>query len=378
MEQKLIDSFDRVYIHTSAIESSVAQNAYKLFDSSKIEVVESKPLQNLDGKISATDFSSSKRLLYLTDYKGEFFKRCPGAKPGLTCCNYFVLNLGIQCNMNCSYCYLQSYINSPLLTVYTNIEKALAELKTIAVESPEKYFRVGTGETTDSLSLDDLTLYSRRLIEFFRDLPKWKLEFKTKSSKVDQFLDVEHAGNVICSWSVNPQNIIEKEEHLTASLEQRLSAARKCRDKGFTIAFHFDPMIYHSDWRENYGKLIEQITTQFRPEEVIYITVGALRYQPEQRVMMRERFGSKSLATAGEMFTSTDGKMRYDQSIRTEMFDFIQKKFKEKSLQTTSNPTTKQASWRVSLCMEVPETWSMTMASSPSKIPELRELFKPS
>ncbi len=141
--------------------------------------------------------------------------------------------------MNCSYCYLQSFINTPVLTVYTNLDHALDELRALGMS--DHVLRVGTGETVDSLSLDDITLYSRELITFFRDYPKWQLEFKTKSAKVDQFLDVEHAGNVIVSWSINPQNIIAKEEHLTASLDQRLSAAERCLAAGFKVSFHIDP-----------------------------------------------------------------------------------------------------------------------------------------
>ncbi|MBK9038750.1 MAG: hypothetical protein IPL83_06240 [Bdellovibrionales bacterium] len=142
--------------------------------------------------------------MYIHEFKGRFFKRCPGAKPGLACCNYFVLNLGLQCDMNCTYCYLQSYINTPVLSVYSNIEQSIAELEDFAKVQAEAKIRIGTGETTDSLSLDDLTLYSRKLINFFRSVPNWRLELKTKSNKVDQFLDLEHEKNIIVSWSLNP------------------------------------------------------------------------------------------------------------------------------------------------------------------------------
>lgn len=364
--EHLISQFEKVYIDVLSVESELAQRIHSLFPKEQIEVVAEKPLGHISGTLSADEFSKSKRLLYVTEHKGHFFKRCPGAKPGLTCCNYFVLNLGLQCNMNCSYCYLQSYINTPVLTIFSNIDRALNELKDMAESYPDRGYRVGTGETTDSLGLDDLTLYSRKLITFFKKYPNWKLEFKTKSDKVDQFLDVEHSGNVICSWSMNPQNVIEREEHLTASLDQRLSAAKKCLDKKFRLSFHFDPMIWHPEWKNSYFDLIQKICANFKPEDVEYITVGALRFQPEQRHMMRERFGMNSLVTQAEVFTGKDGKMRYDLEIRNEMFEFIRKQFNQQS-----------RSWRVSLCMEVPETWSLTMASSPRQMPELKELFAP-
>lgn len=363
MEPQLDRQLETIWIHKSAENSELAQRVQSLFPQ-KIKRTDTKPEST--GYLSSKEFNISKRNLLITKHLGSFFKRCPGAKPGLTCCNYFVLNLGLQCNMNCSYCYLQSYINTPLMTIYSNIDQALEELRQISLSYPNQNFRVGTGETTDSLSLDDLTLYSRKLISFFSEIPQWKLEFKTKSSKVDQFLDMKHAGNVICSWSLNPKYIIEREEHETASLGERLIAAEKCRQKGYSISFHVDPMIYHPEWRDNYAELVSQITKRFSSQDVIYITVGALRFQPSQRHIMRDRFGMESLVTQAELFQSYDGKMRYDINIRNEMFEFLKHSFKQ------HNPR-----WKISLCMEVPETWSATMSSTPRKIKEIEDLFVP-
>ena len=234
--------------------------------------------------------------------KEKFFKRCPGARPGLICCNYFVLNLGQHCEMDCSYCYLQNFINFPYIVIYTNIEQAFTELDNLATQMNHHKLRIGTGEITDSLSLDDLTHYSAKLVTYFKKHPQWTIEFKTKSDNVKNFVNQEHIGNAIVSWSINPQYIIEKEEHGTASLKDRLNAARLCRDNNFPLAFHLDPVVYHKNWKHNYTDLIEQITSLFQPNEVSHLSLGALRFQPEQRHLMRERFGMKSLITTGEYF----------------------------------------------------------------------------
>ena len=199
------------------------------------------------------------------------------------CCNYFVLNLGQNCEMDCSYCYLQSFINFPAVVIYTNIEKALQELEELKKHNFNNYIRIGTGEQTDSLSLDDISLYSVKLIDFFRTCPHWLLEFKTKSHNIKNFEDLNHSGNVVVSWSVNPEYIVQKEEHKTSSLKQRFSAARRAKNKGFKVSFHIDPLIYHSDWKKHYGQLIEQITKLFSPEEINHISLGALRFQTEQK-----------------------------------------------------------------------------------------------
>lgn len=360
--EELNSKFDRVYVHEDSRGSALAQRVHEIFPSEKIEFVSERPFAGVSGELSATEFARSKRHLYLTPFRGQFFKRCPGSRPGLACCNYFVLNWGQQCDMNCSYCYLQSFINSPVMTIYTNLDDAFAELRAMGLS--DQPLRVGTGETVDSLSLDDLTLFSHDLIRFFADFPKWTLEFKTKSAKVAQFLGVEHAGNVVVSWSVNPQNVIAREEHLTASLEERLMAARACVDRGFKIAFHIDPMIWHPEWVESYAGLVDEIASRFSPSELPYMSVGALRFQPEQRAMMRERFGMKSYVTAAEMFPSRDGKMRYDERLRQTMFRFVLERFRSHS-----------ADWRIFMCMETPETWLQATGSNPFRDSRMGDLF---
>ncbi len=375
-----LDRIERVFIDRKLEQSQIAMRARELFSREQITWVDDEPLTEKKGELSAPDFEASKRLLFITEFKGRFFKRCPGARPGLTCCNYFVLNLGSQCNMNCSYCYLQSFVNSPVMKIYANIETALDELSALGKDLGNESLRVGTGETTDSLSFDPLTLYSRRLIEYFRNYPNWRLEFKTKSSQVEQFLNVEHAGNVVVSFSINPQNVIEHEEYGTASLESRLRAARIARDKKFQVAFHIDPMIWHLGWQDSYRSLVRQVCATFAPQDINVISVGALRFQPEQRHMMRERFWKSrgdgqewgpehqrerqptSWVVGAEMFSSSDGKLRYDQRLREEMLHFVVNEFRQNSRE-----------WPIFLCMETPEVWLNAMNS----LPKSNELVAP-
>lgn len=363
---KLLTTFEQVYIDKNSLSSEVAQRFLKIFPVDKIKIVSEKPRAETQGQLSASEFDRSKRELFLTPFQGQFFKQCPGFKPGLVCCNYSVLNLGLQCNMNCSYCYLQSYINTRVTTIYSNIETALSQLEQLAQRFSSEPYRVGTGETVDSLSLDELTLYSRKLISFFNRFPKWELELKTKSKCVDQFLDVEHIGNTVVSWSINPQHVISHEEFGTASLEERLSAAEKCLNKKFKVNFHLDPLIWHPDWKKNYSELVDHIAERFSPTSVPHISLGALRFQPEQRHIMRERFGMKSYVTRGEVLPSNDGKLRYDLRTRNEMFTTIINRFKSHS-----------AAWNVIMCMETPETWLSHQGVNPRSNEVMNPLFKP-
>ena len=355
------EKFDRVLIDEKVKNSPTALRFFEVF-ADKCDVIHGPPQDIEKGDLSAKQFAQSKRQIYVTEFKGQFFKKCPGYHKGMACCNYFVLNLGFQCDMDCSYCYLQSFINSNYLTVYTNIDEALAELASFE-NLKDQPVRVGTGEVIDSLSMDPITLYSRQLIEFFKEYPKWHLEFKTKSNRVEQFLDCDHIGNVIVSWSINPPEIIASEEHGTANFAERMTAAEKCRDKGFRISFHIDPMIWHPEWKESYGFLVDEICKRFNPKDIPVMSVGALRFQPEQKNMMRERFGMNSYVTQAETFRGQDGKLRYDYDLRKSMFDFVLNRFKN------NNPL-----WKIFMCME---TWVDTFGHTPYKEEPLKELFQP-
>lgn len=364
--QKIINKYEHFYIEEKSVLAPVSQRILQLAPPKKVTVCQGKPNITHSTDFTGDEYTRSKKLLFITEHTGQFFKRCPGAKKGLACCNYYVLNLGLQCDMDCSYCYLQSFINTPYTIIYSNIDQALNELTALYNDFGDSSVRIGTGEVIDSLSLDPLTLYSQTLIHFFKNKPHWRLEFKTKSDYVDQFLNTPHDKNIIVSWSINPQYIIEKEEHKTASLQARLDAARRCVDKGFQIAFHIDPVIWHTEWKQNYSLLVHEIASRFKPKDIPYISLGSLRFKPEQKDIMRERFGMKSLINQAEMFSGAAGKMRYDQSLREEMFQFILNEFKINS-----------PDWKIFLCMETPETWINATGELPSKKEDLRQLFKP-
>ena len=361
-------SLDKIYIDQETINSKLSQRLISLYPKEKIEFVDSTFGKDHKGALSKEQFEWSKKNLLVTNFKGYFFKRCPGAtqKKTITCCNYYVLNLGSQCNMNCSYCYLQSYLNTPIMKAYANIDQAIDELKAMMTEFPKLPYRVGTGEVIDSLSLDPLTLFSRELINLFKDFPHWTLEFKTKSNCVDQFLDLGPCPNVLVSWSINPPHIIDKEEHDTASFNERIEAAKKCRDKGFPLSFHIDPIIWHENWQENYAFLVDEIINNFTPEEIKVFSLGTLRFQPEQRHLMKERFGMESYVNNSEMFLSDTGKMRYDWHQRNEMFQFVYKRFKNHD-----------PKWNIFLCMETPETWTTSVNTSPMNVTGLKDFFRP-
>ncbi len=294
--------------------------------------------------------AQGKTTLLLCRHKGRFFKPCPAATTpegtSNVCCNYFVVNFASNCHMECSYCYLQGHLNLPYMVIYANHEELLEELSTVFNGQPESSFRVGTGELADSLALDHLTGYSVPLVNFFARQRNAVLEFKTKSDCVENFLDLEHRGRTVVSWSINPTTVQKEEEHKTANLDDRLRAASLCAEAGYPIVFHFDPIVHYENWERDYRLLVEEVFDRIPPRSIPWVSLGALRMTPHLKQIMRQRFPHSRLPL-GELVPTEDGKLRYFKPIRLEMLQKMQ------GWIAAASPET-----RTYTCMENAHIWS--------------------
>lgn len=313
-----------------------------------------------DALLTSRDaFGEGKKKLFLQRHKGDFLKKCPGSN-GQVCCNYFVINFASNCPMECSYCYLQDYLASnPALKIFTNVDDLREEAYKLLSRHRRFFFRIGTGEITDSLALDPYTGFSSEAVPFFAEQPNVLLELKTKSDRVDNLLRLDPKGRVVVSWSMNPQKVIDQDEHLTASLDERLSAAVRCQQAGYKLGFHFDPIIEYPGWETDYRAMVEKIFTMVDPSRIVWLSMGVLRNTKGLKRIMRERFPSTRLLT-GEQVLCPDGKMRYFQPLRVAMYRKMLRWIR------TASPTV-----FVYLCMESREVWEQVFGFAPSCEKEL-------
>jgi spore photoproduct lyase len=314
---------------------------------------------------TSADFGAAKKRLYVAKHKGDFLKKCPGSD-GQVCCNYFVINFASNCPMDCSYCYLQEYLaHNAALKVFANVGDLLSEADEMLNKHRRYFFRIGTGEITDSLILDPYIGFTREIVPFFAQQPNVLLELKTKSNCVEDLLRLDPKDRIVVSWSMNPQTVIDAEEHGTASLLERLQAARLCQDAGYRLGFHFDPMIEYPDWEKDYEELIEQLFTTVDWRRISWLSMGVLRNTPGLKRAMRERL-TRTRLLAAEQVPNPDGKLRYFQPLRIEMYRNMLSWIRR------SAPTVK-----VYLCMESKHVWEQVFGYAPSCEKELGAQLDP-
>ncbi len=346
-------SLNNITIDASVRDTPIAKQYEAFGEATGIPVdhIEGVPDGFHDGHTLAT----GKKEVLVTAFQGAAIKECTGLEDKYVCCNLHVVNQTTNCPLDCSYCILQAYLNKPITTVHANIEQMLGQIRHEADSQPNRLFRVGTGDLGDALALDPLGSATAELVPRFAEIPNVLLELKTKSAEVDQLLSLDHRGRVAIAWSVNSSTITDNEEHLCASLDQRLEAAKRVVDAGYLLGFHFDPMVVHEGWEEHYPATMERIAAAVPLDRVAWISMGALRFPPHMLKTMQQRFPNSRLPL-GELFVASDGKMRYMKPARIAMY---------KALNESIDSVGGQDVFRY-LCMETPEVWRRVFGFVPA------------
>ncbi len=289
---------------------------------------------------------ASKEVLILSRNKGRFIQQCP-CSPSMMCCDYRIINSCYNCVFDCTYCYLHSYLNNFGIVQFSNIDDLYSAYSS-AIESAsecEKLIRIGTGQYTDSLMLDDISGIGERLISISSGNKNVLLELKTKSDNIHHLLDIADKGNAVLSWTLNtPENIANYEKG-TATLDERIKAAGLASCAGYNIAFHFDPIILGTNHIEEYRAVVNQAMNEVDVNRVLWISMGCFRYAPGFKEILRETH-PRELLTIQEMFPGPDGKYRYLKSKRIEIYTAIRDCIES----YTKRPF-------IYLCMETADVW---------------------
>lgn len=279
--------------------------------------IETKTGRELKEEIEACEdpVGYGKKLIFLTHNTGEKVIACPGTKCHI-CCGYQIISPLSGCPMDCSYCFLQPYLKyRSTLTLDVDIEKVTNRLREIL--SRTGYQRWGTGEFSDSLALEEILPFHGDIINTVLEYEDRFIELKTKSVFKPELIPADP--RVMIGFSLNVEEVVEREEKLTASLETRLAQARAVIERGFSVCFHFDPVIDRDDLLDSYRELFHRVTEMFPIDRVGYISLGTLRFHSDLAKIMRYRNPDSRLFEAS-FIKAPDGKWRYPENRRIRIY----------------------------------------------------------
>lgn len=305
-------------------------------------------------KFSFKSYESSKAALGM----------CPVASPNTRCCNLLTLDAVQSCGFDCSYCSIQSFYNKDNKGQESiGFDKNFKEnLKNLQLD-PNEIYHIGTGQSSDSLMWGNKEGILEALFEFAFNHPNVILEFKTKSNNINYLLEHEMPKNIICTWSLNTPTICENEEHLAASLEQRLEAAYKVSQKGVLVGFHFHPIVQYENYLAEYEELYKRVIAMFDPKKVALVSLGTLTFiKPVIQKIRTRNFKSKILQMP---FSDANNKFSYCFETKKEMFKHAYETFK---------PWYKEVFFY--LCMEDESLWKEVFGYEYSSNNQMEEFMK--
>jgi spore photoproduct lyase len=351
---KLPRPIKRILLEKEAVGYEMTRRILARLPGVPVEVIQDREALKVSARNRTSWLPEAKSTLLLAVQKGPFWRPCPGTKDYI-CCGYQVLEVTLNCPMDCTYCVLQGYVNIPAITIFVNVEDLVNELENRWAESPERLWRLGTGEFGDSLALDDLMGLNTKLIPLFMGQKQAVLEIKSKRHDLDHLLTLGPNPQVIFAWSLNPPEIVSEEERFAASLKMRLKAASRVVEAGFRVAFHFDPLIYFPGWEEAYLRTVNMLGATVPSKAIAWISLGGLRLLPPLRQLILQRFPQTRIA-AQEMVTAPDGKLRYFKDLRVEMYARMREWLSQAAPEVL-----------LYLCMESPRVWREVFGFTPYK-----------
>ncbi len=246
---------------------------------------------------------------------------CPVASPKTRCCNLMTLDAVESCGFDCSYCSIQSFYKNNTITFDKNFAQKLERLEL----DPHKTYHIGTGQSSDSLMWGNRAGVLEALFSFARKHPNVILELKSKSDNISYLLENEVPRNVLCTWSLNPQVIIDNEEKRASSLQERIQSARALADKGVLVGFHFHPIVLFEGWQEAYTGIAKELLERFTCKEVALVSMGTLTFI--KPVLKKIRLRAQSSKILQMPLVDASGKYSYPLETKEEMFSTLYNAF---------------------------------------------------
>ena len=359
----MLPDIEKIYVHPNSLSSPITKKVCAAYSTVPVITAVKEEIINEIRSTRNDPIAYGKKILYLAQNEGNFLKKCPGTK-GVICCNYYTINLATNCPLDCTYCILQEYLeNNPAITIFTNIENAFKEIETELSRNRDYPIRIGTGELADSLALDIISGTSVELMNFIKGKDNIIFEFKTKTTNIENLLINRGARNIVISWSLNPQCLIESDEKGAASLDERIRSAVLCGKNGFSLSFHFDPIIRYDSWEKDYSHVIEKLFSEVEQTSIAWISLGCLRFSKGLKTIMKERFPISDIFY-NEFAMCNDGKYRYIRPVREEIFSKMVNMIKKIAPKVP-----------VYLCMERDFIWDNVFLKRPADMREIHPLF---
>lgn len=187
--------------------------------------------------------------------------------------------------------------------------------------------KLTASEFTDLLGVDHLADYSGDLLPLLGKIPDFAISIRSKSGYVDNLIKHDGMDRVTFACGLNTPHVINTFEHGTATLDERLHAARRVQEaKGFRLKVVIEPMIRYPGFKDDYRALIDRVFTELDPSKIGTISIGSVRFRKQLQSTILEHHPSTTLFDSAQELQEPigyDQRLRYSLKVREEIYKEI-------------------------------------------------------
>jgi len=211
---------------------------------------------------------------------------------------YFLKN-SINCIYDCKYCYLKWAFKNDIPIIFVNYDDIKKQVKEVIknvkykMQSQEKQnIWFYSSDYSDNLAIDNFTKFTYEFIPFFDSLENVKMEIRTKSANIWNLLRLKPSKNVEIAFSLNPQEIINKYELKTTSLDMRINSINKLIDAGWQVWVRFLPLLEIENYKEIYKEFLEYVISRIDFNKIYSVFIWWLLYTKEdyKKMLIKEPY----------------------------------------------------------------------------------------
>lgn len=192
---------------------------------------------------------------------------------------YFFKN-SLNCIFDCRYCFLKGAFKTDIPVFFLNYDdmkdRIIQALKNFNKPYPLWFY---SSNYSDNLAMNRFSNFIEEFVPFFEKLDGAMMEVRTKSSNIKPLLDLWFIPkNTEIAFSLNSQELIEKYERWTASLDDRLEAINILLEKWFKVWLRFLPLLPVKDYKKIYSQFIDYISKKVDISKIYSFFVSGLLF----------------------------------------------------------------------------------------------------
>jgi len=173
------------------------------------------------------------------------------------------------CPFRCQHCPLENVLN-----IMLDVEEFADHVMSRVAGAPQTLYKYDAHG--DVVALEPEYGSAAHLTELFGRQDRAYLMHYTKAGDVDSLLGLEHNGRTIICWTISSHTVTRVVERHTATMEERIEAARRCQQAGYPVRFRFSPVFPLHDWRDEYRQCVELLFSRVKPDVVSLLTLSHL------------------------------------------------------------------------------------------------------